>query len=284
MVTSVVTFSVYSFTSAGFGDSTGAPVKQGTAIAYSSCTQSGCHTGNRVNDARGTFSISSNIPASGWVAGTTYRITLRNTFPGRDVYGWQATVWGNSDSTTIGQMKLVAGGRGQITRSVLRKSGVVYDTNLYFTHNSASAASPVVGSNEVSFDWVAPTFAGTNNAVTIYASANAANGNGNNLCDFIYLANVTYPAAQWLGVDSKLNKLDLKVYPNPAKDVVKLKGNFNEGEKLNITIFNLQGQTFNQLNVETDDQIDVSDLVAGTYLLRVTNAKGVVSTVPLQKQ
>ncbi|MGE4515204.1 MAG: T9SS type A sorting domain-containing protein [Chryseobacterium sp.] len=73
-------------------------------------------------------------------------------------------------------------------------------------------------------------------------------------------------AASTLAVNdnAKINA-DIKVYPNPVKDVL----NINADKKLSgIEIFSLSGQLLKKID-EDVKQVNVSDLKKGVYLLKV---------------
>jgi type IX secretion system substrate protein len=72
-----------------------------------------------------------------------------------------------------------------------------------------------------------------------------------------------------------ISGIDLTVYPNPAVDFINLKLNHAIDESLTITITNMQGQLVKQEIMQQQTmKIDFSNLVAGTYLVIVKNAKG----------
>jgi hypothetical protein len=108
------------------------------------CTQ--CHGGTATTTAG---LITSNIPATGYVAGQTYLITATNNIAGSGKYGFEVSPQ-NAAGTQLG--KLVAG-----TGSVL-VSGTKY-----ITHSNASSTTKTW-----SFSWIAPV-AGTGQ-VTFYGA------------------------------------------------------------------------------------------------------------------
>ena len=73
----------------------------------------------------------------------------------------------------------------------------------------------------------------------------------------------------------------LTVFPNPCKDVVTLQSN---GSVSSYSITNLQGQLITQNTLPSSNQIDVSSVSKGTYLLSTIEANGQKSTVRLVKQ
>ncbi|MEC3876181.1 T9SS-dependent choice-of-anchor J family protein [Chryseobacterium salviniae] len=78
--------------------------------------------------------------------------------------------------------------------------------------------------------------------------------------------NVSVVDASVLAVnDITKNNTDVKVYPNPVKDVL----NINSDKKLNsIQIFSMTGQLIRTIDKDAK-QVSVSDLKKGVYLLRV---------------
>lgn len=74
---------------------------------------------------------------------------------------------------------------------------------------------------------------------------------------------------------------NLKVYPNPAKEIVTIK---NKASIANIAVFNLLGQkVLNQNAANELVTINVSDLAQGNYIIQVTAVDGKVATVKLVK-
>ncbi|MEM9824609.1 MAG: T9SS type A sorting domain-containing protein [Bacteroidota bacterium] len=89
------------------------------------------------------------------------------------------------------------------------------------------------------------------------------------------------PAAPEVQVNSPWN--DLKIYPNPAQEVINLE--WSKSERLgawSIQLFDLSGKLLRQIENESEDRfantrIDVSDLSNGTYLLRLVHADEVAT-------
>ena len=69
-------------------------------------------------------------------------------------------------------------------------------------------------------------------------------------------------------VDENQDSL-VKLYPNPAKDVIHVKGLETNTE---VKIYNALGALVNVVNVGSDEEIDVSELSGGLYLLHCGNA------------
>lgn len=120
------------------------PAKTGSPGDGSNCTE--CHGGTATTTAG---LITSNIPASGYVPGTTYQITATNTLTGTGKYGFEVSPQ-NVTGTLLGT--LIAGSGNQLVGN-----------NKYVTHLSASTTT-----NTWTFSWVAPA-SGTG-PVTFYGA------------------------------------------------------------------------------------------------------------------
>ncbi|TVQ77096.1 MAG: T9SS C-terminal target domain-containing protein [Flavobacteriales bacterium] len=133
---------------------------------------SSCHGGS---PSPITNAITSNIPASGYVAGNTYTLTLSISHPTNNTFGFQVTAEDASDNkvgtfvSTGGATQVVNGGNA-VTHTTAGNQG---------TNNS----------RVWTVDWVAPA-AGTGD-VTFYVAFNSGNGNNGN--NQVSLSNVTFP-------------------------------------------------------------------------------------------
>lgn len=172
-VTALVTTSFYSFTNGG-----GAPAGNTNAPGDGSCAQSGCHGGSVITSGSNwdNFTITTNIPANGYVPGTSYTVTISHAVAGINKWGFQfvalnATTFGQAGSLTIGagMQSLSSGGK------------------TYLTHTSGGTAG--TGSKSWSFTWTAPN-PGVGQ-VSFYATVNAANGDNGSGGDQIYGKSIT---------------------------------------------------------------------------------------------
>ncbi|MCL2416449.1 MAG: Ig-like domain-containing protein [Bacteroidales bacterium] len=66
---------------------------------------------------------------------------------------------------------------------------------------------------------------------------------------------------------------NVMIHPNPVSDVLHIQ---SQEPVLRVEIFNLQGQLLRQIN-EAVSEVQVSELSAGTYILKVTTAKGIAT-------
>lgn len=145
--------------------------KTGSPGDGANCTQ--CHAGSP-NQATGW--ITSTIPSSGYVSGETYTVTATGTHSGVVKFGFEVTAEddGNAKKGTF-----------MITDAVQTK---LTNGNQAVTH-TASGNTPSGDSKSWSFDWTAPA-EGTGD-ITFYGAFNAANGNGTNSGDVIYLSSLS---------------------------------------------------------------------------------------------
>ena len=90
---------------------------------------------------------------------------------------------------------------------------------------------------------------------------------------------ITYSILFWsdlLNVTEISN--EVKLYPNPAKDIIKIEGI----EVAEVEVYNALGQRVKI--VQSTNEIDLSGLVDGVYMLRITDAEGKVYTNKITKQ
>ena len=70
-----------------------------------------------------------------------------------------------------------------------------------------------------------------------------------------------------------LDDMALNVYPNPAQNKVTV--TFNSEEMMQAALINSTGQTVKQTAIASGDQMDISDLANGVYLLQLSNTNTV---------
>jgi hypothetical protein len=88
-----------------------------------------------------------------------------------------------------------------------------------------------------------------------------------NVCNLLYLDDIKFNDYSITDVD-EITGQELQVFPNPATDILYIKGTINEFE---IIIYNLQGQIVKtSQNVKT---IVISDLTAGIYFIHIKTGR-----------
>ena len=226
--------------------STGAP-------GENTCGQTGCHSSGsfnpmasiRVEDMDGN-QISEYFP------GTTYKVILTNSATGASRYGFQITslnatsdefmgVW--SDESTNAQITALS------QRTYLEQQGT----------------SSV---NEISANWTAGEMEFGD--ITFYAATNAVNGNGSPSGDGTASTSLTIPQA--VLSTSDIQDANLSIFPNPSSDVI------NISSDVSYNKFEMYDALGNMVLKNTfSDQIDISDLQSGIYLVRLSSTNNVTS-------
>ncbi len=139
----------------------------GAPMDNSGSTCESCHTGSSVTLTTGV--ISSDVPASGFVAGTTYNFTVALT--GTAAYGFEVSAQTPISSSAVG--------------TLIANDPTTQISGNYITHNPK-----IVGTSASwRFQWTAPL---TGTTVTIYGAFNYANNNLNTSGDLIRTSSVTY--------------------------------------------------------------------------------------------
>jgi hypothetical protein len=154
---------------------TGAPaaVANDPASGSSNCTN--CHAGTATTT---TGWITSTIPASGYVPGTTYTITGTVTSPGRTIFGFQISPQ-NPNGTLVGSLIIT---NATATKIVSTK---------YVTHTQGGNSG--TNTRSWSFDWTAPTSGA--GPVTFYGSFLGGNNNASSSGDLTYITSSTFQQA-----------------------------------------------------------------------------------------
>lgn len=178
------------FTTNTIGYLTGAPSGKANDPASSNSNCTSCHSGTAtINSAVGN--ITTNIPASGYVPGTTYQITANVVYAGKTRFGFEV-----SPQNSTGTQK------GTITITDPTNTKIV--STKYVTHTSAGNTGS--GTRSWSFNWTAPV-AGTGN-VTFYGSLLVANNNGSESGDLTYITSTTVTEAQPCTITASISAPD----------------------------------------------------------------------------
>lgn len=184
--------------------------------------------------------ITTNIPVAGYDLNTDYTITV-NTTSSSSKLGFQLTAENSSDtkvgSFTAGSGSRVAGQR--ITQSSPSSSG------------------------DWSFTWTSPS---TNEgSVTFYTAVNATNDNELTSGDEVVTANTSVGV---LGI-SEAKRLRFDMYPNPASDELTIQLP-SGSEVASVEFYDYLGRlALTEKISQTSNHINVQDLSAGIYILKV---------------
>ena len=197
---------IFSINNEALTHSTGAPVTLGKGYTGSpsdgkTCSTSGCHTGSSVVPKTGW--ITSDIPGSGYMPGSTYSFTATATVSNIKRFGFQI-----SPQTTSGVYQ------GTLVVTNTTETQIV--GTKYITHRTAG--TPGLGSKAWSFNWTAPTA----DSVIFYGAFNATNSNGLSSGDQIHTCRLTVHRDPTSGIGGITYSEDnIQIFPNPATESVK---------------------------------------------------------------
>jgi len=224
------------------------------------CNASGCHTGPAATSQTGW--ITSNIPGTGYVPGTTYTIIATATRAGHSKFGFQISPQ-NGTGTYMGTLVNTS------AQTQLTGTGVKY-----ITHTSSGTSGS--GSKTWTFNWTAPT-AGSG-SVTFYGAFNVTNANNNTLGDTVYTSSLIVPEDISTGLShSSAGLASVKIFPNPVADQLNVKYFTNESSSVEIKLFDIQGKISDVL-LSSDNKkglhVETFEIAgkypAGIYFVKIT--------------
>jgi hypothetical protein len=263
-ILAAITLSAYQSSPAtsGAGNRTGSPG------STANCSSGGCHSGSTANTT-GTFTVTKpsapTVPVTSYTPGTTYNVKFVGTNSNaKPKFGFQATVTDGAGATTG-------------TINALMASHAVHGVGpVKIIEHTTPQAGPG-GAYSVDFTWVAPS-AGTG-TVTFYGIFNAVNGDGSTGGDEPSFGITKALTESTASIDEKSFNATITIVPNPASNVISIKG-INSG-KGNIAIYSAAGAMV--LQTSFSEQMDISSLAAGTYLLQLQQ-EGHISSTMFSKQ
>jgi len=228
------------------GGKTGSPGDNGA-----NCT--GCHSGTPINQE---FMIySAELLVQGYSPGQLYNFFVIAVDDNANKFGFEATAE-DASGNKVGTFQ--AGFLGA-TQTINNSKAI--------TH-TALGNIPVVDSGTIwMFTWTAPpTTVGT---ITFYAAINAANGNGANSGDQIYLTQ--FPSSPATGIIDRNENNALGLYPNPSTGIVNMNESMvQSGDK--IEVLNIAGQLVYYRTLSAgENKIDLSQLDKGVYFVKLGN-------------
>lgn len=248
-------------TSTAHSNAGGAPMgRTGSPGDGSNCTS--CHSGS----ASSGGTITSNVPLTGYIPGTTYNITATITVAGINKFGFEVSPQGTTSTQ-----------KGTLVVTNATETKLLGSTGKYITHKSTGTAG--TGTKTWNFDWVAPA-AGSGNAI-LYGAFVAANGNGTNSGDQVFLTNLLIQENITAGImDVAANADSWIVYPNPAADKINIESIDVTAEMKSVDIYDITGKRHKSINYETFTQtqsLDIADLPSGMYVLNIQTDKAIIT-------
>lgn len=204
-------------------------------------TCAACHSGGNFNTS---VTITSNIPATGYLLNTAYTINVL-TNSTSSTHGFQLTAENNSN-TKIGAFTAGTGSRVSGQR---------------ITHSTPST------SGNWSFTWTSPST--DLGKVTFYAAVNAANGNGDAFdnADQVVTATTSSPSLSVL----EANRLNFDMYPNPASENITIQLP-SGSDKASVQFYDYVGRLALSKNITNmNTKVDVNTLSRGVYIIKVVS-------------
>lgn len=220
-----------------------------------SCARSGCHSSGTA--AGQTITISSDIPAAGFMEDSTYTITVTadNGGASSNRMGFMASVESVSGHT----------GSIQVTDAARTKKAGSYLTHTF------SGLSGSNGQNIWDFEWDAQQ---SPDQITVYVAVNFSNNNGTTSGDVILTETLVLSKASGIGL-SEIKKAQLVAYPNPANDILTVAGSDFEAP---YVLINRAGQKVKQIEtIRREGQhwaFSVADLSPGLYIIQDSEGRG----------
>ncbi|MEZ4940664.1 MAG: choice-of-anchor V domain-containing protein [Saprospiraceae bacterium] len=237
------------------GGHTGAP-------GETSCT--GCH-GGTANTGPGSMTLLLSDTTLRYVPGETFdaMVTLRQA--GRDKFGFVGLALKDAGNTTVGTFSIDDPVRTRTFNDGPRK---------YVSHTPCGADAVPPDSLSWTFHWKAPATNVGN--ITLYLAGLVANHNHGLSGDDTYTLTVhLLPDSTLLSVKDAAPIGSLRLWPNPASDVVHFTMNVDYGNRPvhRAEIWSADGRlVYNSLL--TQNNVPIADFMVGIYRLRVIDDKG----------
>ncbi|CAN5696793.1 hypothetical protein BH11BAC1_BH11BAC1_29470 [soil metagenome] len=234
----------------------GAPsMRTGSPGDTKSCTN--CHSGTAQNV---TGIITTNIPPTGYVPGSTYIIQAVCYDAAKNRFGFEISPQ-NVTGAKLGLITITDASRTKLVGS-----------GKYVTHTAAGTSGN--GTIIWSFNWTAPP-AGSGD-VTFYGAFNYSNHNNASSGDVIKLDHLTLTEDLTTWTQTISVSEEIKLYPNPVADVAHLI--IGESTRLNeVRIYDSNGKSVRIVDNEslaTHFEINVATLATGTYYVSFATSKG----------
>lgn len=256
---------------------TGAVLSDNGKAGYTNSPSEGnctsCHNSFAVNSGTGSTTLLSNIPATGYVPGTTYNMTLRVKQTSRSLFGLGLEAL-TSTNQNAGTLVITNSAKTRLANATV--SGVSRKNVTHQLNGGASQDSMLF-----TFNWTAPA-AGTG-AVKFYYSGMAANGTGSTSGDYVYTGNTTFAEYDNTAIGEAITNIkSFNIFPNPVKERVNVNYSLTSASEVTISVYSLEGKLVKVLAKTSKPAGNVEDsfplgagLAKGTYLLELRTEAGV---------
>ena len=207
-------------------------------------TNGGCHNSSSAPASQDM--ISTNVPSNGYAPGSSYYITINIS----------------DEGTSVWCFEMMAEDKNGLPVGAFSNNSQVNSLNsgLRATHKFASSSSS--DAQTWIANWTAPA-SGTG-SVTFYVSAMAANGNGNNRGDRVFIDTISITENTSANI-AELENFQINLYPNPATQKIVITG--YENTSSNIKVINSIGKTV--MSGLFKNALNISELASGTYYLKI---------------
>ena len=258
----LITFTVVILTglsSIGYAKQDGAPSgNTGSLGDGQSCARTSCHTGSA--SVREDL-ITTNVPATGYLAGITYLVSVTIDEAGIEEFGFQASPQ-NTDGDLMGEIALI-----NATDTKLVGAGK------YITHTSTGTNG--ADTRTWTFNW---TPVESNGPVTFYVAVNASNDGDNASGDRIYTSFVAVtedPTNNPVSIEA-LNQIRYDI-ASVSQNELLITVSTPQNDGISIDIIDLNGRLVTSNTYATSNGaflIPIEELTAGMYFVRVANEQG----------
>lgn len=270
-----ITFCAFLFTNNSSGpanaqrtDRTGSPLSPGT------CGRSGCHSGGNFSPSMTAELLKDGVAVTAYEPGEDYTLRISIAASGTPTrYGFQTVALMGTNDENAGEFDSAPIGFSKVTLS----------NRVYVEHNSPRT------NDFLEIKWEAPA-AGSGD-VRFYAAGIAANGNGSTsgdgtaaLADPLTITEAT--TSSIFGVETLAAHIN--AFPNPVGDQLNLNLEVQSSGRYLLSVLNLAGQELQreaiQLQAGTNiEQLNVQDLAAGHYFIRLSDGERIATQKILKK-
>ena len=263
-ITSIVILSLAGIIVSGFynsatGYSAGPPSGASGSLADggTTCSQGGCHNSSPVS----TLSVvmTSNVPVSGYIPGTTYSVTATFNRTGHTKFGFEASAELGSGS--------------QIILMENSPETQLAGSSKYVQHTG----SGISGTNSKTWNFAFTAPAAGSGTITFYGSFNASNSNFAASGDSIFTSQLAISEDLTASVNNNIFKTtEVKVYPTIVSSDLSVRYTLTTDAQISIRIIDLNGRTVKVISSEKQFagehavSLDCTDIANGTYFVHTS--------------
>lgn len=215
---------------------------------YKDCT--GCHD-NFASAFSKTGMITSNIPAEGYTAGSTYTITAKVISSGSAKFGFENTVQ-NSNGTMLGTLIPTNTSETQLKGTSVE----------YITHKASGTSGN--GSRVWTYNWTAP--ASGMGPVTFYGAFIIVSSNG----DSVYVSTTVFKEAVPTGTELiPYQELQYSIYPTITSGYLTVKANKFHDEPSKLSVYSVSGKNVYSKVINSEVETIYLNVVKGLYFIEI---------------